>query len=107
MSHEQDKFKKSKRLHTEETSIQKQVQLAKNYGYHKLSSTMNKWRYITEPHRNHKKHIFNCGDPKCHMCGNPRKFFNQKTMQEKRFEQDMDNARDRHSNGLPPKDSET
>jgi hypothetical protein len=106
MSHELDKFKKSKRIHADDTAIKKQLQLAKDFGYHKLSSSMHKWRYLLQPHRSHKMHIFNCGDPKCHMCGNPRKFFKQKTMQEKRFEQDVDQIRDKHSNGLPPKEAE-
>jgi hypothetical protein len=34
------------------------------------------------------------------MCGNPRKFFKEPTMQEKRFAQDVDTARDRRSNGV-------
>jgi hypothetical protein len=29
----------------------------------------------------------NCGNPNCHMCGNPRKIWKEKTIQEKRFEQ--------------------
>lgn len=84
---EETKLKHSKRIQQKENHVKKQVRLAKNYGYHKLNNSMHDWRYITEPHRNHKKAIFNCGDPKCHMCGNPRKFFGEKTMQEKKFEQ--------------------
>lgn len=87
MSHEDHKLKHSKRIHDTETHIKKQVQLAKNYGYHKLSSDMHNWNYLTQPHRNHKKHIFNCGDPKCHMCMNPRKSIGEKTVQEKSFNQ--------------------
>jgi hypothetical protein len=33
------------------------------------------------------------------MCGNPRKFFKEPTVQERRFDQDVDTRRDRHSNG--------
>ena len=40
----------------------------------------------TTAHRFHKVHALNCGDSKCVMCGNPRKFFGEKTMQERRFE---------------------
>ena len=88
MSDEKDKLKHSERLHQKETKIKKQIQLAKNYGYHKLSSAMHKWRYLLQPHRSHKVHIFNCGDPKCYMCGNPRKFFGEETMQEKKHKQE-------------------
>ena len=88
MSNKNDKIKNSSRRYADEVAIERQVKLAKNYGYHKLSSSMNKWRYITQPHRNHKKHIFNCGDPRCYMCGNPRKWFKEPTMQEKKFLQD-------------------
>jgi hypothetical protein len=87
MSDEIDKLHHSARLQQKENRIRRQLQLAKNYGYHKLGSGHERWRYLTEPHRNHKKNIFNCGDSHCHMCGNPRKFFKEKTMQEKRFEQ--------------------
>ena len=37
-------------------------------------------------HRYHKKNALNCGDSNCVMCGNPRKFFGEKTMQERKFE---------------------
>lgn len=84
---EEAKLKHSTRIHQKENHIKKQVQLAKNYSYHKLSSTKREWKYLTQPHRNHKKAIFNCGNPKCHMCMNPRKAFGEKTMQEKKFEQ--------------------
>jgi hypothetical protein len=29
----------------------------------------------------------NCGNPNCVMCGNPRKVWGEKTMQEKRFDE--------------------
>lgn len=83
----ESKYKHSKRIQQKENHIKKQVQLAKNYGYHKLSSSMSKMPFMTQPHRHHKTKIFNCGDPHCYMCGNPRKFFGEKTMQEKKFEQ--------------------
>lgn len=88
MSDENDKLRHSERLHQKENRIKRQLQLAKNYGYHKLSSAMHNWRNMTQPHRNLKKNIFNCGDPKCHMCGNPRKFFGEETMQEKKHKQE-------------------
>lgn len=53
------------------------------------------------PHRYHKKSGTTCGDSNCAMCGNPRKFFDEPTMQEKRFNQDVENPRNRRSNGDP------
>ena len=94
MSDEIAKYKNSKRRHKDQVAIDKQIDLAKNYGYHKTDSDMRKWKYLEQPHRNHKKHIFNCGDPKCTMCANPRKVFKEKTIQEKRFEQRIDHERE-------------
>lgn len=34
-------------------------------------------------HKLSKTNPFTCGDSSCAMCGNPRKFFNEKTLQEK------------------------
>lgn len=83
----ENKVKHSKRIQQKQNHVKKQIGLAKNYGYHKLSSAMHNWNYLTQPHRNHKKAIFNCGNPKCYMCMNPRKANGEKTMQEKKFEQ--------------------
>jgi serine/threonine protein phosphatase PrpC len=88
MSNSSDKIKNSQRRYADQTAIEKQIQLARNYGYHKLDSGMNNWRFLIQPHRNHKKHIFNCGDPRCYMCGNPRRWFKEITIQEKKFLQD-------------------
>jgi len=76
MSHEEDKFNHSRRLHQEQAAIDKQVKIAKEFGIP-----------IKEPHKLHKHHVMNCGNPKCIMCSNPRKVFKEKTMQERRFEQ--------------------
>jgi hypothetical protein len=76
MSHEDAKIKHSKRLHDEETHIKKQVKIAKAYGVP-----------VTEPHRLAKHHVMDCGNPKCVMCGNPRKVFGEKTIQEKKFDE--------------------
>ena len=104
MSNEEAKYKNSRRRLKDDNAIQRQMNIAKGYGYHKLSSSMSKMPFMTQPHRHSKTKLFNCGDPKCTMCGNPRKFFKEKTMQEKRFEQDVDTQRDKHSNGLPPEE---
>lgn len=76
MSHEDAKMKHSKRLHDEETHIKKQVKIAKAYGVP-----------VTEPHRLAKHHVMDCGNPKCVICGNPRKVFGEKTIQEKKFDE--------------------
>jgi hypothetical protein len=76
MSSENDKVKHSKRLHKEEAAIKRQVKIAKEYGVP-----------VTEPHKFAKRHALNCGNPKCVMCANPRKVFNEKTIQEQKFEQ--------------------
>ena len=76
MSHEEDKFNHSRRLHQEQAAIDKQVRIAKEFGIP-----------VREPHKLHKHHVMNCGNPKCIMCSNPRKVFKEKTMQERRFEQ--------------------
>ena len=83
MSDELSKKRHSRRLQLDENAINKQVRIAKDYNMHQNS----KWKYIEQPHRNHKKHILNCGNPKCYMCANPRKVSKEKTIQEKRFEQ--------------------
>jgi hypothetical protein len=76
MSSENDKVKHSKRLHKEEAAIKRQVKIAKEYGVP-----------VSEPHKFAKRHALNCGNPKCVMCANPRKVFNEKTIQEQKFEQ--------------------
>ena len=95
MSAQEDKEKRSKRLLKDQNAINKQVKIAKEYKLHQGF----KWKKIEQPHRNRKTHILNCGDPKCVMCMNPRKSFGDKTIQELKFEQDVETIRDKHSNG--------
>lgn len=38
-----------------------------------------------ESHRFHKKSGLTCGNSNCIMCGNPRKFLKEKTIQERKF----------------------
>ncbi len=99
MSTEQDKLKNSKRRHADETAINRQVKIAKEHGL------TEKDRAIKEPHRMVKHHAMDCGQPGCVLCGNPRKVFDQLTTQEKRLFQDVEQQREKHSNGLP-KDQE-
>jgi len=99
VSTEQDKLKNSKRRHADETAINRQVKIAKDHGLTEQD------RAIKEPHRMVKHHAMDCGQPGCVLCGNPRKLFNEVTTQEKRLFQDVEQQREKHSNGLP-KDQE-
>jgi hypothetical protein len=76
MSDSDTKAKKSKRLSKTHDAIEKQVRIAKERGMHVQKR---------QPHRYAKMHSLNCGDPNCAMCGNPRKFFKERTLQEKKF----------------------
>ena len=82
MSNEFVKEKRSKRLYDEETSIKKQVKIAKAHGLDGISKD------IKQPHRMAKKHAMDCGNPECYLCGNPRKTHKEMTIQEKSFLQD-------------------
>ena len=79
MSHEEEKVKHSKRILKTDNAVKKQVKIAKSAGSD-----------ISQPHKFAKHHAMNCGNPKCFMCSNPRKVFKEKTIQEKRLEQDID-----------------
>ena len=79
MSHEEEKVKHSKRILKTDNAVKKQVNIAKSAGSD-----------ISQPHKFAKLHAMNCGNPKCFMCSNPRKVFKEKTIQEKRLEQNID-----------------
>lgn len=95
MSTEQDKFKNSRRRLKDENAVKKQAKIARQHhvnGYNSLDER--------EPHRMHKRHAMDCGNPECFLCGNPRKTHKDKlTQQEKRLFQDLDRTTDRRSNG--------
>jgi protein-tyrosine-phosphatase len=94
MSNEHDKLKHSRRIHKDQAAIDRQVEIARAHGI-----------TITEPHKYAKSHVLNCGDPKCILCMNPRKY-GEKPIQELRQNQDVDTPRDRHSNGSTGTDDE-
>lgn len=72
----EDYNKKADRLHRTKTAIERQHSIAKAMGVqHKHN----------QPHCYAKMHSLNCGKPNCAMCGNPRKFYKDRTMQEKKF----------------------
>lgn len=93
MSDQSDKIKNSRRRLKDENAVNRQVKIARA---HKVP--------VEEPHKLAKHHALNCGNPKCHMCGNPRRMFKEPTAQERRLFQDTDTPNDKHSNGLTPKD---
>lgn len=76
MSDQVERYKHSKRLAKKTRAIQKQKQIAKAHGFPTGAE-----------HRLSKIHATTCGDSKCALCGNPRKFFKERTIQEKRFYQ--------------------
>ena len=76
MSKEEDKIKSATRRFNDEVKIAKQVKIAKSHGME-----------VKEPHKLAKHHALDCGQPGCMLCGNPRKIFSEKTIQEKSFEQ--------------------
>jgi len=75
MSKEEDKFKHSKRLLKDENAIKKQTKIAKSHGLP-----------IDKAHGFAKHHAMDCGQQNCVICGNPRKVWGEKTIQEKKFE---------------------
>lgn len=78
MSHEQDKQKHSTRLLNKESYIKRQADIAKAHGFPVKAG---------QEHRLAKHSATTCGDSNCVMCGNPRKFFGEKTVAEKSFDQ--------------------
>jgi len=101
MSNDTAKFINSQRRHKTDVHIARQVKIAKAHGL------TNRDKAIREPHRLAKHHTMDCGNPKCYLCGNPRKTHKDKlTAQEKRMYQDLDKTTDKHSNGLPSTDND-
>lgn len=102
MSKDDDKLKHSRRLHDTETVIKRQQKIDKAH--------TNDPKYInkieTQGGRYAKHHAMDCGNPRCPMCGNPRRTWHELTRQEKRELQELDVVRMRHSNGTLPEDDE-
>lgn len=102
MSNETAKSARGRRLLQKTRHIARQMQIRKahsfpNYGTPGVPAH-------ETAHRYHKRSGVTCGDSNCAMCGNPRKFFKERTMQEKRQMQDVENTRNKHSNGVLPQD---
>ena len=75
MSKDEDKIKHSKRLLKDENAIKKQVKIAKSHGMP-----------VENTHGFAKHHVMDCGQPGCVICGNRRKVFGEKTVQEEKFD---------------------
>ena len=84
-----ERAKHAKRIQQKENHIKKQMKIRKSHGFPAEK----------DEHRYHKRSGTTCGDPNCVMCGNPRKFFKERTIQEKRNLQELDNVRAHHGNG--------
>jgi hypothetical protein len=95
MSNEENKLAHGRRIQQKNRHIARQVRIRQA---HKFPNPTKDGR-IEKPHRYHKTSGVTCGDSRCAMCGNPRKFFKEPTVQEQRFDQDVDHLRDRRSNG--------
>lgn len=94
MSNETAKFLNSRRRHKTDVAIARQVRIAKQHGMQFNDEI------IRQPHRLAKHHTMDCGNPKCFMCGNPRKSHKDKmTAQEKKLFQDLDTNNRHHTNG--------
>jgi hypothetical protein len=90
MSNEQARFINSRRRHKNDVAVARQVKIARAAG-----------TPVDAAHRFVKRHALDCGNPRCFLCGNPRKTHKDRlTQQEKRLFQDLEQQRDRHSNGL-------
>lgn len=100
MTQPTDKSIRGRRIQQKNRHIARQVRIRQA---HKFPNPTKDGR-IEKPHRYHKTSGVTCGDSRCAMCGNPRKFFKERTVQEKRLMQDVDNIRDKHSNGTAPSD---
>ena len=71
---EEAKIKHSKRILQKENYVKKQLKISKAHGI-----------TVAEPHTLQDHSALTCVDSNCVMCGNPRKFFKEPTIQEKSF----------------------
>ena len=77
MSNQVERNKHSKRLAKKFNKLQRKMGIARVYGWNHV---------LNNPHKYSKTSMFNCGNSGCFMCGNPRKIFKERTMQEKRLD---------------------
>lgn len=79
MSNDHDKVKHSRRISKTRDAEIRQIRIARAHGI-----------TVKEYHRYAKHHAMNCGRPHCLLCGNPRRIWREKTIQEQRDEQRKD-----------------
>jgi hypothetical protein len=79
MSNSRDRIRASRRRLRDENAVKRQTRIAKSRG-----------NPVTEPHKFAKRHAMDCGQPGCMLCGNPRKIFKERTIQEQRQMQNVD-----------------
>ena len=84
MSKDQDRLRTSLRRHNTDVKIAKQVKIARARGLTDQDQA------VQQPHRMAKHHAMDCGRSGCMLCGNPRKLFKEPTVQERRFDQNID-----------------
>lgn len=78
MSDPESKEKHSKRIHQKTVKAHHNAEIARSHGV-----DVKPW----EEHLYQDSAHVNCGNPKCVMCGNPRKLQKEKTIKEKSFDQ--------------------
>lgn len=76
MTNPDQKEHHEKRIQQKDRHVKRQVDIRKKHGM-----------TTEEGHRYHKMSGMNCGIPNCVFCANPRKTFNELTIQEKSFMQ--------------------
>lgn len=74
-----EKRKHQERIGQKQNHIKKQYNIAKQNGGNQ--------RYLKQPHRLAKHNAMDCGVPNCPLCGNRRRVWEEKTVQELKFEQ--------------------
>jgi len=79
MSNSRDRIRASRRRLRDENAVKRQTGIAKIHG-----------APVEEPHKFAKHHAMNCGISNCVLCGNPRRTFRERTIQEQRMMQDVD-----------------
>ena len=79
-----EKDKRRQRILQKKRHIDRQMSVFKQ---HKMET----YRDVS-PHIFHKKSVVSCGNPNCMGCRNPRKIFDELTMQERRYFCDSKNT---------------
>lgn len=99
MTQPTDKSSRGRRIQQKNRHIARQVRIRQAHKFPAINTGK-----VDSPHRYHKTSGVTCGDSHCAMCGNPRKFFKELTMQEKRQLQDVERIRNKHRNGTASTD---